>query len=197
LFKVTFNIPYGTSLAGNSPHGLCVPMPGGSCPKMGETWIVEATRRTNTLSQHVKLIRRWRGVLSDYELIQKGQPDFRKGVLVFRDGASFPLKETTFAKEWNDYRFLSANTNTVIIRSGKAIRWKKKGKPPEEMPLHRFATKYKNQRLSGSREEIEYFLNSHGQLVAQAVEESKNKRMVMCLEGGTAAEEGGATASTI
>jgi hypothetical protein len=176
LIKVTFNIPYGAVVAGNTPQGLCIPVPGGRIPKMGEIWLVDIARRISARSVYVRLVRRWQGLLADYEATQKGQPDFRKGVLVFRGGVSFPLSETAYAGVWGDYQVLSENNNAVIIRGGKAIRWRKKGKPPEEMPLYRFSTKYKRQTLIGDREEIEEFLDSLEALVARAVEEARNKR---------------------
>jgi hypothetical protein len=177
LLKVTFNIPYGVSIAGNSPQGLCLPLPGGGRPRLGETWIVDIANRISTRSLYVKLVRRWKGLLTDYESIQKGQPDFRKGLLVFRDGVSFPLSDTSYARLWEDYLVLFANTNAVIIRQGTAVRWRKKGKPPEELPLYRFATKYKHQPLLGDREDVDCFLSSIERLIAQAIEESKLKKM--------------------
>lgn len=184
LIKVTFNIPYGAVVAGNTPQGLCIPLPGGRIPRMGETWLVDMIQRISARSLYVRLVRRWRGLLSDYEATQKGQPDFRKGVLVFRGGISFPLSETAYAGVWGDYQVLSENNNAVIIRGGKAIRWRKKGKPPEEMPLYRFSTKYKRQTLLGTREEVDDFLNSLESLVASAVEEARNKRAGVIVETG-------------
>ncbi len=177
MLKVTFNIPCGVSIAGNSPQGLCLPLPGGGRPRLGETWIVDIANRISTRSLYVKLVRRWKGLLTDYESIQKGQPDFRKGLLVFRDGVSFPLSNTSYARLWEDYLVLFANINAVIIRQGTAVRWRKKGKPPEELPLYRFATKYKHQPLLGDREDVDYFLSSIGRLTAQAIEESRLKKM--------------------
>lgn len=176
MFKAVFNVPYTETIAANSPQGLCIPEPGGIQPKLGEAWIVDKTRRISTRSFYVKLIRKWRGLISDYESIQKGQPDFRRGLLVFRDGTSFPLSETAYARLWEDYKALLDNNNAVIIHSGIAVRWRKKGKPPEEMPLYRFATKYKQQPLLGAKEDIDYFLKSLHRLIAQAVEESQLKK---------------------
>ncbi|BAF60229.1 MAG: hypothetical protein HPY89_01650 [Pelotomaculum sp.] len=176
MFKVTFDIPYRETVAGNTSDGLCIPLPEGIMPKPGETWIVEAVRRISARTYYVRLIRPWRGLLADYECIQKGNPDFNKGVLCFNDGTSFPLSRTAYARAWEDYQILSSNTNAVIIRDGMAVRWRKKGKPPEEMPLHRFATKYKRQQLLGKQEDIENFLNSLELLVAKAVEESRKKK---------------------
>lgn len=197
LFKVTFNIPHGARVAGNTPQGFCLPLPGGILPKMGETWIVDTAQRISAYSLYVRLIRRWRGLLMDYEDTQKGQPDFRKGVLLFHDGVSFPLSETIYATAWEDYQVLSANPNAVIIREGMVIRWRKKGKPPEELPLYRFSTKYKRQPLLGAREEIEDFLNSLELLVEQVVEESRKKRSGSVLKTGSAAEERGVATSSL
>lgn len=169
-------MPYSASIAGNSPEGLCLPLPGGVMPKLGETWIVDIADRISTRLLYVKLIRRWEGLLPDYEAVQKGQPDFRKGLLVFRDGVSFPLSATSYAKVWEDYSALLTNTNAVIIRRETAVRWRKKGKPPEELPLYRFATKYKQQPLLGDKKDVDYFLSSLGRLIARAVEESKLRK---------------------
>jgi len=195
LLKVTFNIPYGVSIAGNSPQGLCLPLPGGGKPKLGETWIVDIADRISTRSLYVKLVRRWKGLLPDYEAIQKGQPDFRRGLLVFRDGVSFPLSETSYARLWEDYLVLLANTNAVIIYQGTAVRWRKKGKPPEELPLHRFATKYKHQPLLGAKEDVDYFLDSLGCLIAQAIQESQLKKRGAPPEIGRVAEARGFSAA--
>lgn len=108
--------------------------------------------------------------------LQKGQPDFAKGVLSLRGGVSYPLNMTNYARAWEDYQVLSNNTNAVIIRKGYAVRWRKKGKPPQELPLHRFATKYKRQTLLGSAEDIENFLNNLDAYVAKAIKESQKKR---------------------
>lgn len=197
MLKVTFNIPYGTSVAGKSSQGLCIPLPGGESPKMGETWIVDIAKRISARSLYVKLIRRWKGLLTDYESIQKGQPDFRKGLLVFRDGISFPLSETTYARLWEDYKVLLSNTNAVIIRGGTAVRWRKKGKPPEELPLYRFATKYKQQPLLGTKEDVDYFLSSLGCLIAQAIEESRLKKLGASPEIVRVQEERGIPASSL
>lgn len=188
MFKVVFNVPYSDTVAGNSPQGLCIPMPGRVQPKLGETWIVDKTQRISTRSLYVRLVRQWRGLISDYESIQKGQPDFRRGLLVFKDGFSFPLEETAYARLWNDYRVLLSNNNAVIIHPGIAVRWRKKGKPPEELPLYRFATKYKQQPLIGAKKDIDYFLNSLNHLIAQAVEESQMKKMVASSEIGLVQE---------
>lgn len=136
-------------------------------------------------------------ILSDYESIQKGQPDFRNGVLFFHGGVSFPLDRTIYARAWEDYQILAANTNAVIIREGMAIRWRKKGKPPEELPLVRFATKYKRQPLLGAPEEVEDFVNSLALLVARAVEEAKRKRVGVFFEKSSLVEEGGAATSSL
>lgn len=184
MFKVLFNITYSDTVAGNSPQGLCIPMPGEVQPGMGETWIVEKRQRISTRLLYVRLIRQWRGIIADYESIQKGQPDFRRGLLVFKDGFSFPLGETAYARLWNDYKVLLSNNNAVIIHPGIAVRWRKKGKPPEELPLHRFATKYKQQPLLGNKKDIDYFLGSLNRLIAQAVEESQMKKMVASSEIG-------------
>lgn len=197
MFKVTFNIPYGAIIAGNTPQGLCIPLPGGGVPEMGETWLVDIVQRISARSLRVKLIRRWRGLLSDYESIQKGQPDFRKGVLSFHGGVSFPLKNTIYARAWEDYQVLAADTNAVIIREGMAIRWRKKGKPPEELPLVRFATKYKRQPLLGASEEVEDFVNSLELLVARAVVEANKKRVGVFFENSALVEEGGAATSCL
>lgn len=182
MFKVVFNVPYSDTFAANSPQGLCIPMPGGIQPKSGEAWIVDKTQKISTRSICVRLIRQWRGLISDYESIQKGQPDFRRGLLVFRDGFSFPLAETAYARLWHDYQVLLSNNNAVIIHPGIAVRWRKKGKPPEELPLYRFATKYKQQPLLGAKEDIDFFLNSLKRLIAQAVEESEMKKVVASSE---------------
>lgn len=197
MFKVTFNVPHGAVIAGNTPQGLCIPRPGGILPKMGETWIVDTAQRISAYSLYVRLIRQWRGLLSDYECIQKGQPDFRRGVLSFRGGVSFPLRETVYAGAWEDYQVLSANLNAVIIRGGMAIRWRKKGKPPEELPLYRFATKYKRQPLLGAPEEVEGFLNSLELLVKQAIEESRRKRAGAVLQTGSMVGERGVATSSL
>lgn len=182
MFKVVFSIRYSDIVAANSPQGLCIPMPGGIQPELGETWIVDKTQRISTSSLYVRLVRQWRGLISDYESIQKGQPDFRRGLLVFKEGASFPLGETAYARLWDDYQMLLSNNNAVIIHPGFAVRWRKKGKPPEELPLYRFATKYKQQPLLGDQEDIDYFLKSLNRLIAQAVEESQLKKVVASRE---------------
>lgn len=176
MLKVTFDIPCGNGVAANSALGICIPLPHGIRPGMGETWLVDVVQVISRRCLCVRLVRRWRGTLADYESVQKGYPDFRKGVLSFHGGVSFPLKETRYARLWEDYQVLAANPNAVIIRDGKAIRWRKKGRPPEEMPLHRFATKYKRQPLLGAKEEIDCFLHALETLVAQAVEEAGRKK---------------------
>ncbi|MFX4261921.1 hypothetical protein ACOBQJ_06940 [Pelotomaculum propionicicum] len=184
MFKAVFNVPYSDTVAANSPQGLCIPEPSGIQPKLGETWIVDKTRRISTRSFYIRLVRQWRGLISDYESIQKGQPDFRRGMLVFRDGISFPLAETAYARLWEDYKALLSNNNAVIIHPGIAVRWRKKGKPPEELPLYRFATKYKQQPLLGAKGDIDYFLKSLNRLIAQAVEESQLKKAMASSEIG-------------
>lgn len=199
LLKVTFNIPYGAGLAASTPQGLCVPLPGDSQPKAGEEWLVDIAHKKPGRPLCVKLVRRWRGLLADYQAIQKGQPDFRNGLLHFkgRVHAAFPLEETEYAAAWRDYQALLENTNAVIIRNGLAIRWRKKGKPPVEMTLEQFATKYKRQPLLGVRQEIEDFLNSLDLLVAQAVERSKKKRAGAVPEKDPVVEVGKAAASSL
>lgn len=184
MFKVVFNVPYSDTTAGDSPQGLCIPMPGGYQPELGETWIVDKAKGISTRSLYVKLVRQWRGLISDYESIQKGQPDFRRGLLVFREGISFPLGSSAYARLWDDYQLLLSNTNAVIIHRGIAVRWRKKGKPPEELPLYRFATKYKQQPLIGAKEDIDYFLSSLKCLISQAVEESQMKKSLASSEIG-------------
>lgn len=197
MFKVTFNVPHGSEIAGNCPQGFCIPVPGGNLPKMGETWIVDTAQRISAYSLYVRLIRRWRGLLMDYEDTQKGQPDFRKGVLLFNGKVSFPLCETIYATAWDDYQVLSANPNAVIIREGLAIRWRKKGKPPEELPLYRFATKFKRQPLLGAPEEVEDFLNSLEMLVGQVIDESRKKRTSSVIKGGSLVEKREAASSSL
>jgi hypothetical protein len=76
------------------------------------------------------------------------------------------------------------NNNAVIIYPGIAVRWRKKGKPPEELPLYRFATKYKQQPLLGAQEDIDCFLKSLNRLIAQAVKEAQLKKVVASREIG-------------
>lgn len=184
MFKAVFNRRYSDTVAAKTAQGLCIPMPGGIQPKLGETWIVDKMQRISARLLYVRLVRPWRGLIADYESIQKGQPDFRRGLLVFKDGYSFPLEKTAYARLWEDYQMLLVNNNAVIIRPGIAVRWRKKGKPPEEMPLYRFATKYKQQPLLGAEEDIESFLESLYRLIAQAVEESKLKKVTVSQEIG-------------
>ncbi|MCL6634416.1 MAG: hypothetical protein K6T29_01435 [Peptococcaceae bacterium] len=197
MFKVIFNIPHGKSVAGNSPQGLCIPLPDGIRPGLGEAWIVETAQVLSPRCLYVRLIRRWRGFLADYEAIQKGQPDFIRGVLSFRGGVSFPLSETRYARLWEDYQVLAANPNAVIIRDGKAVRWRKKGKPPEEMPLYRFSTKYKRQPLLGNPEEIRQFLNAREKFMAQVIEEAARKKQERGLLQTAAAAKGGEAAPSL
>ena len=197
LLKVTFDIPYGEVVAGNTSHGLCIPVPGGNMPKLGETWVVDVVNKVSRRSFHVKLVRKLKSFPSDYKYLQKGQPDFEKGVLSFKKGISYPLSMTAYARAWEDYQILSNNTNAVIIREGCAIRWRKKGKPPEELPLHRFATKYKRQPLLGEPEDIENFLNNLDLYVAKAIMESKRKRTGMFFENGAQVKERAASATSL
>lgn len=190
MFKVAFNIQYSDTVAGDSSQGLCIPIPGGPQPKLGETWIVDKEQMISTRPIYVKLVRLWRGLISDYESIQKGHPDFRKGLLVFKEGFSFPLDKTAYARLWDDYQVLLSNANSVIIHRGIAVRWRKKGKPPEEMTLCHFATKYKQQPLIGVKEDVECFLSSLNHLIAQAIEESQMKKAAVSAEIGMAEKSG-------
>lgn len=111
-------------------------------------------------------------------------------MLVFKEGFSFPLDKTSYARLWDDYQVLLSNANSVIIHRGIAVRWRKKGKPPEEMTLCHFATKYKQQPLIGVKEDVECFLSSLNHLIAQAIEESQMKKAAVSAEIGMAEKSG-------
>ena len=131
-----------------------------------------------------------RGCICLLKDCQKGQPGFPKDTLYFRGRMPHSHGMTPYTGAWEDYRVLSQNTNAVIIRKGYAIRWKKKGKLPEKLPLHRFATKYKRQPLLGDPDEINAFLSNIELYIAQAIRESKKKKGIFFeTDSGAKAEE--------
>jgi hypothetical protein len=164
---------------------ICFPNSEGPQPKPGETWLVEiikpAAQSNQNNIRHLRLVQQLNGILTDKKgetgkIIGKkmvGRIDLKSGVLCFSGNNGYqttlPLENTKYSSIWNDYKFLLDNPNAVIIRDGKAILWRKKGKFPKIMPLARFATKYKRQTLVGDQEQVDYFLKSLKELRDQVI----------------------------
>lgn len=189
MHKVTFVSGRLGNVIGHISNVICLPEKNGPRPEAGETWLVEITgKKPGSNVMFVRQIRLWKGSLRDYEAVSRGEPDFHRGVVRYFGNACFPVEKTRYAGLWCDYQLLSVNMHGVIIRRDTAVRWNKKGKPPEVLPLHRFATKYKRQPLLGDPEDIEMFLNSLGDLKKRAVDEARQKAMT-CTRSITARAE--------
>jgi len=149
-------------------------------PGSGETWLVELTG-TNAARTHayVRAVRPWRGTPEDRRAVLHAHVDFRNGIVRFRSHFVFPMSHTSYAQTWKDYQLLAENIHAVIIRGDKAIRWNRRGKPPQVLPLSRFATKYKRQPLLGDPADIAYFQANLEVLRAKAIEEAKRRNEKM------------------
>lgn len=189
MHKVTFVAGRLGNVIGYISNVICLPEKNGPRPEAGEAWLVEITgKKPGSNVMFVRPVRLWRGSLKDYEAVSRGEPDFKRGVVRYFGNACFPVEKTRYAGLWRDYLLLSENMHGVIIRKNTAVRWNKKGKPPEVMPLHRFATKYKRQPLLGKPEDIQIFLKSLEDLRKRAVEEARQKALA-CNRGITAKAE--------
>lgn len=174
--KVTFVTSYQGRLTGyiaGVPYFL---VDKGSDAKVGETWLIEITKiNANRTAVYIRAIRPWRGTPEDCRSIFHPHVDFRSGVVKLLNHYNFPIEHTLYAQLWGDYKLLSKNTNSVIIRGDKAIRWNSKGKPPHVVPLNRFATKYKNQPLLGTSKDIHYFSTNLEEFRNMAIEYARKR----------------------
>lgn len=155
----------------------CVPNGGESQPMAGETWLVEimGTNARRTMA-YVRAVRPWQGTAEDRRAVVHAHVDFRDGTLKFLSRFTFPIEHTLYAQLWEDYKLLTANMNAVIIRGDQAIRWSRKGKPPEVLPLQRFATKYRRQPLLGEPNDIHHFLANLEDLRSKTIEEARRRK---------------------
>jgi hypothetical protein len=174
--KVTFVRGRLGNVIGSISSMVCLPEKSGPQPEAGETWLVEISGKKpggNVIL--VRPIRLWKGSIRDYEAVSRGEPDFKQGLVRYFGNVCFPVEKTRYAGLWRDYLLLSENMHGVIIHNDTAVRWNKKGKPPQVMLLHQFATKYKRQPLLGEPRDIEMFLNSLEELKRRAVAEARQK----------------------
>ncbi|MDA8334546.1 MAG: hypothetical protein M0Z41_06060 [Peptococcaceae bacterium] len=174
--KVKFATGRYEQLVGYIAGIPCVPGRSASLPRAGETWLVEITgsNAAKTVA-YVRAVRPWQGTPEDHRAVVHAHADFRDGTLKFRGRFAFPLKHTVYAQLWEDYRLLAENIHAVIIRGDKAIRWNRQGGPPQVLPLQRFATKYKRQRLLGEPDDVDYFLTNLEALRAKTIEDARRR----------------------
>lgn len=181
--KIKFTAGRSGQLTGHIAGIPCVLEPGPANPAAGETWLIEITKvNVAKTFAHVRAIRRWKGTPEDRRAIAHAHVDFREGTLKLSSRFTFPMQQTFYAQTWNDYRTLADNMNAVIIRGDKAIRWSRKGRPPQVMPLRRFATKYKNQPLIGEPADIDSFLTNLDTLRIKTVEDARMRKSLLSLE---------------
>lgn len=166
---------YG-QLAGHIAGIPCILEDYSGQPHIGETWLVKITR-TNAYRTmlYVEAIRPWQDTPDDNHAVTHVHLDFHDGTVKFLSRFVFPMEHSIYAQLWESYKLLADNMNAVIIKgNNKAIRWNKKGAPPQ-VPLHRFATKYKNQPLLGDHNDINYFLANLDKLRQKTIAEARNK----------------------
>jgi len=178
MHKVKFATGRHGQLLGYIAGIPCVLARADSQAAAGETWLVEVTgtnpRRTLA---YVRAVRPFRNTPEDRRTVMHPHVDFRTGTVRLGHRFVFPVEHTIYAQMWDDYRTLTENMHAVIIRGDRAIRWHKKGKPPEVLPLARFATKYRRQPLLGDSADIERFLANLEDLRREAIEEARRKKL--------------------
>ncbi|HUW65295.1 MAG TPA: hypothetical protein VMW83_11515 [Spirochaetia bacterium] len=176
MYKIKFLVGRCEGLAGSIAGIPCILDECTPEPKAGETWLVEITR-TNARRTvlYVRPVRPWNDTQEDRRAVVHAQVDFHNGTVKFLNRVTFPVEITRYAQLWEDYRMLSDSTNAVIIKGDKAVRWNKKGKPPQVLPLHRFATKYKRQPLLGESKDIRRFLTNLEDLRGYTIESARRR----------------------
>ncbi|HUW66407.1 MAG TPA: hypothetical protein VMW83_17250 [Spirochaetia bacterium] len=177
MLKVKFVVGLYGRLMGHIAGIQCLLEDCTAQPKAGETWLVKITgtnaRRTML---YVRAVHPWQDRPEDRRAIVQVRVDFRDGMIKFPHRFAFPAEHTLYAQLWEDYKLLTDNMNAVIIRGDKAIRWNKKGKPPQVLPLHRFATKYRHQPLLGKPDDIDHFLANLDDLRNESIESARKRR---------------------
>jgi len=178
MHKVKFVAGRYEQLVGYIAGIPCVLAQGPREAAPGETWLVELTgtnaRRTVA---YVRAVRPFRDTAEDRRAVVYPRVDFRTGTVRLGGRFVFPVEHTLYAQVWEDYKLLAENVHAVIIRGDRAVRWHKKGKPPEVLPLARFATKYRRQPLLGEPADIERFLANLEELRNEAIGEARRRRV--------------------
>lgn len=174
LQKVKFVVGRDGRLVGSIAGIPCIVDSRISEPKAGETWLVEITRTSSRRTLfYVRPVRQWMDTPEDRRSVVHAHVDYRNGTVCFHNRFVLPIEKTTYAKLWDDYNLLVDNVTAVIIKGDTAVRWNKKGKPPQVLPLHRFATKYRRQPLLGEPKDIHRFLANLEELRSQTIQSTR------------------------
>lgn len=177
MYKIKFIVGQSKRLTGSIAGIPCILDDSTSKPKAGETWLVEITKTNISRTVlYVRPVRPWKGTPEDRQAVVHVHVDFHTGTVKLHNGFMFRIELTQFVNPWGDYKVLSDNMNAVIIKDDKAIRWNKRGKPPQVLTLDRFATKYKRQPLLGDPDAVHRFLANLEDLRSCAIESARSKK---------------------
>lgn len=176
MYKIKFLVGRCEGLAGSIAGIPCILDECTPEPKAGETWLVEITR-TNARRTvlYVRPVRPWNDTQEDHRAVVHAHVDFHNGTVRFLNRFTFPVELTRYAQLWEDYNQLASNMNVVIIKGDKAVRWNKKGKPPQVLPLSSFATKYRRQPLLGEPKDVSRFLANLEDLRSYTIENARRR----------------------